>query len=85
MGVCGVQKECKSVERNNIIYQKYYKDNNNISEISSCSDKNFCRVKEEKEIINEFPSGPILQLLIQKNHNNKFIKKNNDNDKDIKI
>ena len=53
MGACCVQKEYISVERNNIIYQKYYKDNNNFSDISSCSYENLYRVKEEKEIINE--------------------------------
>ena len=80
MGACCLQKECISVERNNIINQQFYQDNNNISDISSCSDENICKINKEKEIINEFPSGPILQLLMQKNHNNKSIARNNNDD-----
>ena len=32
-GACCIQKECISEERNNIIYRKYYKNKNNISDI----------------------------------------------------
>ena len=83
MGAYCVQKECISVERNNVINPKYYKDNNNISDISSYSDEKLCRVSEEKEIKDEFSSGPILQLLMQKHHNNKSIEKINSDENDI--
>ena len=62
MGVCCVQKGAISIESNNIYIQKNKKDNHN-------KNKNERKKNNENNLSeqdDEYNSGPILKLLIQK-------------------
>ena len=65
MGVCCVQKGAISIESNNIYIQKNKKDNDNKNK-NERKKNNYSDENNLSEQDDEYNSGPILKLLIQK-------------------